>query len=323
MRQMFTLSIGSFFLMPLAGCAIAQQFALPAISITAEVRVFDPEKHPVEGATVNITFPRYQIGDQPRENYQSVDAQTDKEGLAVLSGTAQADYVVSVTKQGYYRTQGPRGVLNTETGLKKYGVGLQKIDLELRPKIYPILGIQKGVDRWPLPRTDGTPLGFDLEVGDWVAPFGKGKSSDFIFTVGGYFNSLNDFNDSLTLNFSNRGDGIIPFMHPRDVGSALRWPYEAPLDGYESQRVWRRFSNGETHTVSRDKSGELNYLFRVRTELDERGKVRRAMYGVISYEVVFGGNNEIGRNLSFTYALNPDWTRNLEFDPEKSASSPR
>lgn len=36
-----------------------------------------------------------------------------------------------------------------------------------------------------------------------------------------------------------------------------------------------------------------------------------------------GGNNEIGRNVSFTYALNPDWTRNLEFDPAKTVSSPR
>lgn len=46
-------------------------------------------------------------------------------------------------------------------------------------------------------------------------------------------------------------------------------------------------------------------------------------YGVIASEVIIGGNNEIGRNVSFTYALNPDWTRNIEFDPAKVAVASR
>jgi hypothetical protein len=320
MKILITLSFSAWALLVAPGCAIAQQLVMPAVPITVEAHVHDPEGSPVAHATVYLALPRY--GYQENKG-QKIEAQTNKEGVAIVSGTAQQDYAVSVEKSGYYRTQGPHRGINDEKSFQEYAVGVQKIDLELRPVRNPILGIRKGIDRRLLPKTDGSPLGFDLENGDWVAPHGKGKTSDFIFSVGGYFKSLNDFADSLTLTFSNQGDGIMPFRHPKNLGSALKWPYEAPLSGYESQRVWRQAYDGKRHTNNLDRSGEMNYLFRVRTELDEKGNVRRAMYGVISNEVVMGGNNEIGRNVSFTYALNPDWTRNLEFDPAKTASSPR
>ena len=319
MKTLLTSALYACALLVSSGCAIAQDLVMPAVPITVEASVRDPEGSPVEDATVHMSLPRYRLGDK----YQASIAKTDKGGVATVSGIAQQDYMLSAEKPGYYRTQGPHRGINDEKSFQQYAVGVQKIDLELRPVRNPIVGISRDVDRRLLPKTDGSPLGFDLEIGDWVAPYGKGKTSDFIFTVGGYFKSLNDFADSLTLTFSNSGDGIMPFWHPRQLGSALKWPYEAPLSGYESQRVWRQAFDGKRHTNNLDRSGEMNYLFRIRTELDEKGNVRRAMYGVISNEVVMGGNNEIGRNVSFTYALNPDWTRNLEFDPAKTASSPR
>lgn len=291
---------------------------MPAIPITVEVHVRDPEGHPVHDATVYLALPRYREGDRDQQS----SARTNKDGMATVSGIAQQDYAVSVEKTDYYPTQGPWRGINTDTGLQHYSVGVQRIDLELRPIRNPIKGIRRGVDRLKLPAFD-KPLGFDLEVGDWVTPYGRGKIPDFVFAVGGYFKALNDYDQSLTVSFSNTGDGIMLFKHPKQLGSALKWPYEAPLSGYESRRVWRKVFDGKTHTTNLDNSGEANYLFRVRTERDEQGNVRRSMYGVISGEVVIGGNNEIGRNVSFTYTLNPDWTRNLEFDPAKTASSPR
>ncbi|MDP1581385.1 MAG: hypothetical protein Q8M02_14020 [Candidatus Didemnitutus sp.] len=247
---------------------------MPAVPITVEAHVHDPEAHPVEGATVHMSLPRYRLGDKSQESI----AKTDKGGVATVSGIAQQDYILSAEKPSYYRTQGPHRGINDEKSFQQYAVGVQKIDLELRPVRDPIVGIFLDVDRRLLPKTDGSPLGFDLKIGDWVAPYGKGKTSDFIFTVGGHFKSLNDFDQSLTLSFSNQGDGIMPFRHPKQLGSALKWPYEAPFSGYESQRVWRRTFDGKKRTSNLDNSGEMNYLFRVRTELDEKGDVRRAMY---------------------------------------------
>lgn len=318
MKTLLTSALGAWALLLSPGCVIAQELMIPAVPITVEAHVRDPEGSPVEDATVYLTLPRYRLGDKNQESI----AKTDKGGVATVSGIAQQDYILSATKPGYYRTQGPHRDINDEKSLQQYTSGVQKIELELRPVRNPIVGISKTVDRLKLPAFD-TPLGFDLEAGDWIAPYGKGKISDFIFTVGGSFKSLNDYDQSLALSFSNQGDGIMLFKHPRHLGSALKWPYEAPLSGYESQRIWQKTFDGKKRTSNFDNSGEMNYLFRVRTELDEHGNVRRAMYGVISNEVVIGGNDEIGRNVSFTYALNPDWTRNLEFDPAKTASSPR
>jgi hypothetical protein len=320
MKTLITLTFGAWALLLAPGCAIAQQLVMPAVPIIVEASVRDIDGRAVENATVYLALPHY--GEQATRG-QRVEAQTNKEGVATLSGVAQQDYGVSAEKPGYYRTQGPHRGINDEKSFEQYAVGVQKIDLELRPVRNPIQGISKGIDRRLLPKTDGSPLGFDLEIGDWVAPYGKGKTSDFILIVGGSFKTANDYDQSLTLSFSNQGDGIMPFKHPKHLGSALKWPYEAPMSGYESQRIWRKTFDGKKRTSNFDNSGEMNYLFRVRTELDERGNVRRAMYGVISNEVVMGGNNEIGRNVSFTYALNPDWTRNLEFDPAKTTLSPR
>jgi len=313
-----TLRMSAWLFLLTAGCANAQEFIFHDTPITVEARVFDPEGRPLEGAMVSLALPRYALGDRG----QRIEAKTNADGIATISGSAHQDYSISVSKPGYYPTQGPHRSINTEKSFQRNAVGVQKIDLELRPIRNPVIGISKDVDRLKFPAFD-KPLGFDLEIGDWIAPYGKGKTVDFILTVEGYFKSLNDYDQSLTLTFNNPGDGIILFKRPKQLGSALKWPYEAPLSDYESQRVWRKIFDGKTHTSNLDNSGETNYLFRVRTELDERGNVRRAMHGIISNEVVIGGNNEIGRNVSFTYALNPDWTRNIEFAPPNTESSPR
>lgn len=51
--------------------------------------------------------------------------------------------------------------------------------------------------------------------------------------------------------------------------------------------------------------------------MDEEGKLKRAMYGKILDEIKFAAlskNGEIGMH----YYLNPDDTKNLEYDPEKN-----
>lgn len=322
MKTLLTSTLAAWALLLSPGCVIAQELVMPAVPITVEAHVRDPEGSPVEHATVYLALPRY--GYQENKG-QKIKAQTNKEGVAIVSGTAQQDYAVSVEKSGFYRTQGPHRGINDEKSFQEYAVGVQKIDLELRPVRNPILGIRKGVDREPLPSTDG-PMSFDLEIGDWVAPHGKGRTADFIFELDGRFTSSRDYDQKFTLRFSRLQDGITVFKHPKNIGSALKWPYEAPLSGYESSRTWiLKWSikeGGRGTTI--DLGGETNYLFRVRSEVDEKGNVVRAMYGVVSGDFIpVGGNNEIGRNVSFTYALNPDWTRNLEFDPVKTASSPR
>ena len=294
------------------GCAWSQQPAIPAHPIALLVFVHDPQGIPIEGATVHLALPRYREGDKD----ERADAMSDRAGIAEISGIAQLDYSTSAEKLGYYRTTGPRRSIDTPKGLQQNAVGLQKISLELRPIRNPTRGITRSVDRLRIP-IFGKPLGFDLEEGDWVIPNGKGVTSDLIFTVTGYFKSLSEYNQVLTLTFADPNDGIMPVKFPPRAGSAFKFPYEAPLLGYEPSRKWHCSYDGKARQTDVDLSDETHYILRVRTERDDHGNVRRALYGIIGSEVVLGGNNDLGRNLSFTYVLNPDWTRNLEFDPKK------
>jgi hypothetical protein len=156
-------------------------------------------------------------------------------------------------------------------------------------------------------RTNGQPIGYDLITGDWVAPYGQGRYQDVIFTSWFDKRSESDYDYSLTVSFPNRGDGIQGFEFPYPVGqgSALRSPHEAPEHGYESELVKsEKARSGEFVKYIWDE--KTNYLFRVRTVLDEHGNVKSALYGKI-----YGDFNR------YRYYLNPTPNdRNLEFDPK-------
>jgi hypothetical protein len=151
-----------------------------------------------------------------------------------------------------------------------------------------------------------TRVGFDLMVGDWIAPFGKGATTDMIFM--GHFDKRADGESdyTLTVSFPNPGDGVEQFSVPdAEKGSDLRSPHEAPSDGYQPQ--WVQTDNrkpGKPVETSRDEN--RNYFLRVHTVLDEKGNVKSALYGKI-----------YGDFMQFRYYLNPTPNdRNIEFDPK-------
>ncbi len=295
------------------GCAAAQELAMPSVPITVEAHVRDPDGQPVAGATVRLALPRYRLGDKG----QRAESNTNADGKATVSGTAQQDYSVSVEKAGYYPTQGPWRGINDAKSFQQYAIGVQKIDMELRPIRTPVQGIVKFVDRLRIPKKN-EPVGFDLEIGDWVAPFGKGKVADFLFNLTGYINSNRDYDLKLTLSFSNPSDGLQLAKYRPRIGSIFKFPYEAPLNGYEQNRVWNSAYDGKTMKMNFGPNDETNYIFRIRSDVDEKGNLRRALYGVVVGEVFLGGGFDTGQTVSFTYAVNPNWTRNIEFDPRKA-----
>lgn len=312
MKKMLTLTVCAWLLSLTAGCALAQELAMPAVPITVEAHIRDADGKPVEGATIHLVFPRYRLGDKN----QLTEGITDGDGITTVSGIAQQDYKIGVDKAGYYHTTGPWRGINDEKGFQQYAVGVQKIDLELRPIRNPIRCIVKFMDRARIPASDA-PVGFDLEAGDWVAPYGQGRNSDLHFKLGGYIHSNRDYDLNLTLTFSCEGDGLVQTELPEREGSAFKFPYEAPLTGYEPQRTWFSSYDGKTTKNNFGSNAKTAYIFRVRTELDEKKNIRRALCGTINSEILLGGSSEGGQTVSFIYRLNPDWTRNLEFDSKK------
>ena len=185
---------------------------------------------------------------------------------------------------------------------------------------------------------------FDLEKRAWVAPDGNGVKPDLVFTLerkGGEEQG----EATLKLTFSNQGDGVFPVPAAAPGGSDFLLPREAPAAGYLPERTWRRrWVNGETpesYRLSREIGQEVHrnltanpppraYIFRVRTVLNEKGEVVSALYGKLLGANEFHQHRNGGEfiwdpddhtktaKIELTYCLNPDGTRNLEFDVKKN-----
>jgi hypothetical protein len=156
------------------------------------------------------------------------------------------------------------------------------------------------------------PIGYDLTVGDWVAPYGKGHTNDIIFSLHRQFTNVKQpFDATLTLTFTNDGDGIqMLFTKPN---TSLRLPRSAPEDGYESQLVSRKYREADKPIVDSSRDDQ-NYFFRVRT-VKKDGKIVSALYGKIYGSIGFDIYHVPTAKIIFTYYLNPEPnSRNMEFN---------
>jgi len=93
----------------------------------------------------------------------------------------------------------------------------------------------------------------------------------------------------------------------------------APEVGYAGTWEWRlrpEMDQDPTNVqADLNYDQDANYYFRVRSERGEDGKLANAMYGKIYYGVQFGvWEDQTNFNLKLLYYLNPDGTRNTEFD---------
>lgn len=156
------------------------------------------------------------------------------------------------------------------------------------------------------------PVGYDLMVGDWVNPYGKGIDNDFVFTGELSQKAKNDFDYKLTVTFSKQDDGIQEFSVRTDdlhnPISELRSAQQAPAKGYQNQMV-RTMSRHPGQGTKEDMNDpRRNYYFRVRTAVDDRGNIVSAHYGKI-----------YGDFMQFRYYLNPTPNdRNVEFDTKQN-----
>jgi hypothetical protein len=298
--------------------ALAAVISLPQIELPEGeiiIRVLDESGKLVSSAEVGASFTQpYGVNQGYKAEHKS--AITGSDGFVTFKGKTAGEVSYSARKEGYYVTYGqPINFRQRQVEGKSMKV---KADLILRKVINPVPMYARNIEIViPAPNTE---FAFDLQEGDWVAPVGKGETPDFRVRVTGYYRDATDYDSSLTITFSNKGDGFIPFQaHPR-YGSALRLPHQAPEDGYKPEWTWRKVrKHGQTSSEWINPSREdQNYFYRVRTILDEQGRVIKTLYGKIYSDIEFGGASEKGSYLKMTYYLNPDGTRNTEFNPKQN-----
>ena len=199
----------------------------------------------------------------------------------------------------------------------------------LNQKRFPEAVVPNGYDQekrdWvPMPADHGT-VGYDLQKGDWVYPFGEGVISDFVFNIvrEPRVNYISEHGRehmasgaTIDIMVSNEGDGFLAYpVAEKDRHRGLRLPHEAPVEGYEASVT--RFNIRPPNKRSETNIDEdMNYFIRVRTEMDENGKIISALYGKVHGDFSVDG---AGFGISFAYYLNPTPNdRNVEFKRKSS-----
>ena len=295
-------------------------------SARVTLHVVDEEGRPISGAKAAVSFVR-EYASRESERVNTVRGVSDVKGLVTFEGkTAEAGIGHGAEKEGHYGIRGTNYQF-TSRGVLRLSPWNPTIEVVLKRIKHPVPMYAKRV-LGEVPAKDAD-VGYDLVMGDWVAPYGSGKTPDMVFFGQGVVTNNRNYEGTLSVTFPGKGNGLIPFEVSQPRSSPLRMPYEAPAEGYESGRSWRSMRKyNATKMVNEgyinETSGTQNYFIRLRTELDAEGKVVRALYGKIHAPFDFDprGSDPSGATkrqfVSFTYYVNPDGTRNIEYDSKRN-----
>ena len=246
-----------------------------------------------------------------------VRRRTDTNGICSFRGRCLGKVGFGVLSSDYY-DQGETLRFTEAKGLH-FEPWNQMHEIKIRKILHPIPMYAKRLWDEFIPAY-GAPLGYELMKGDWLPPHGRGETADFVFQLDCQFGRLRPedkvqlFESTLTLTFSNDGDGIQEADNTQWPGSVFRLPRYAPEDGYASNWFFKSFENEQGHSYSQDKE----YFFRVRTKKDAEGRIVSALYGKIRgpLDCVV---RKSGTRLRMIHYLNPTPNdRNMEFDPQRN-----
>lgn len=282
--------------------AIAGQ--LPQAAVT--IRVINDQHMPLSDVDASVTFdqPNYKPNQWGSPDVSGRTGKTDSAGLFSAALPAGNHISYGAQRTGWYPSYGSLDFNRSQNG--KWQPWNLTIDLTLKQIVNPMAMYARRLNK-ALPVKNES-VAFDLFVGDFVAPHGRGETADMIFQIEP-IDSTKDINRrALAIRFPNPTDGILPFKPSGHFsGSALRSPYDAPENGYLSRWTVTR-AQPETSTSANYDPQKHGYFFRIRTQADSNGKIISANYGKI-----------YGDFMNFTYYLNPKPNdRNIEFDPKRN-----
>lgn len=275
------------------------------------LRVVDSKGKPVEKAQVSAGFYN------PHKRNDTSEGMTDTNGLCSITGVSDSQMRYTITKDGYYRTSEPywfyrRGENCVHEG--RWQPWNPTNTVILKEYRNPVPMYAKNVDV-SIP-VQGSPIGFDLEKGDWVAPHGQGNRSDLLVRYVATYEGPQAFSKRIEISFSSAQDGVQVFAI--DGNSKFISMYAAPEEGYVPTLVLER-ERTRDKIIKSQEIGEGQYLvFRIRAVKDKDEKIICANYGKIYGPIDYGRMGEKHR-LMFSYFFNPTANdRNLEFDPNRN-----
>lgn len=283
--------------------------AIPTTQAT--LRIIDAQSQcPMSNVIVTASFMTKDHWDK-RDEYEKIKVLSDSLGEVVLSGNDIDNYFYAkINYTNFYESIIKVESRDLNRVLNRWEPWNPMIRVNMRAIKNPVSMVYQSYSMKKVPAMN-KPIGFDLEVGDWVIPHGKGRVSDLLFNASWFFqDSLKGSEGRHKLTFANQTDGIQIFQVQKNLSSSFKWPYEASLDGYQPSLEKSTFwpvNGGKLITNCDDRN---NYIFRVRSKQLEDGTII-GCYGMIQKEVQVGPRG--GLKLEYWFNPTPN-QRSLEWN---------
>jgi hypothetical protein len=260
----------NFVLTALGGTLLISMTACAAPKAKIIAKVIDSETgKPIQGAKVSLGF----VYESSWGKYKS-DKQignTNKEGIFSGAGSTRQDTIVKAYKSGYYESWHTTLDDNLKHNklLNRWEPYPCEIIVKLR-RIKDSVPMFVKKTGWIKVPEQNKSIGYDLKIGDWVAPHGEGKISDLLMKESHDLRSALEADSKVTIIFKDGNDGIIEFDSKNDEQSIFKHSYLAPLSGYKKQlKKIKNFKDGGLDSNIKQRA---EYLFRVRTKKRYRWK---------------------------------------------------
>jgi hypothetical protein len=241
---------------------------------------------------------------------------TDTNGLYTYEDRLYGEIACIVSKEGYYQTHG-----DVWSGPhKRTDHPTNALVVVLKKIINPVPMSFRRVSTC-VPKI-GEAFAFDLELGDWVEPYGNGKTKDVWFDAQKRKEARLDFDVRVGMTFSNALDGIQAFTAADPDGIALASdlmpPQQAPIIEYTNILVASFQMRPNTPPI-KSWTSNRNYIFQVRGKKDNKNELVEANVGWIRKDIEVGPDDTTVY-IVFSYYYNPDpHSRSLEpLDADKS-----
>ena len=253
----------------------------PAMSIS--YRVVDDIGHPLQGVSCRGWIREF---DAPGGG-RSYSLLSDTNGIVTINGKCSVSFTAFFTKNGYYRSR-------LEPCLDSDGSGSAVVEGKWQPygETRTVV-LKRIIDPWSVVVFDerfhrrrvpvfGVWIGYDLECGDWLPPFGKGKHEDVLLRFKSNVRKRRkDYNYAMDISFTNnpyagaylaRKDSVSDLKSERqaDTNAIYQTMFSYSIEYNPNNPIKPTFLDADSYLV-----------FRTRTEVDDSGRLIGAHYGKI------------------------------------------
>lgn len=265
-----------------------------------DVHVIDDEGAPVRDAEVKAVF-----AFQHRERSETYVS--DSNGVAVVEGITTGHYVeLNLSKAGYYDSKVKYRYLrlaeNHPVKDCKWQPWGKEVRIVLRKIRSPIKMVHLSKN-FLMPATNSF-IGFDMEVADWVKPYGKGEYADFCIKY---------FGDGIPVPNYKRIGCVVAFtncfcgayIERKFVDSEFKTPYVAKTNAhYQTSFEYIRKIDSAGQMYRRELADAEDLVVRTRCVVDNEGRLVKCNYGRIGKIFFNTGRDGSGETL-LEYDFNP------------------